>query len=128
MAHHGNVPEHDDELVDESWVVEFEYQIFASREEAERFATMLLTVVEPVVASVGRVEPGRIGLTSARAGQHDDRHSASKRQRGPGQSLYDVGFTVHGRHHRELLGDSIFHAVHAAGLEWEQMTETPITP
>lgn len=128
MTHHGNMPGHDDELVVESWVVEFEYQIFANREEAERFAAMLLTVVEPVVALVGRVELGRIRLTSARAGQHDERHSASKRQRGPGQSLYDVRFIVHGHRYRELLGDAIFHAVHAAGLDWEQMTETPVAP
>lgn len=77
----------------------------------------------PIVACVGRYRPGRIELTSARNGQHDEQHSASRRRRKPGQSLYDVEFAVRGRGDSNWLSHSIFHAVHAAHLDWEQMTE-----
>lgn len=117
------VPEDDYEPFDESMVIEFQYQIFATRDEAERFAAALYDVVAPIVACVGRYQPGCIGLTSARNGQHDEQHSASRRRRKPGQSLYDVEFAVRGRGDSNWLSHTIFHAVHAARLDWEQMTE-----
>lgn len=117
------IPEDDFEPFDESMVIEFQYQVFATREEADRFAAALYNAIAPIVASVGRYQPGRIELTSARNGQHDEQHSASRRRRKPGQSLYDVAFAVRGRGDRNLLGHSIFHAVAAARLNWEQMTE-----
>lgn len=117
------IPEDDYEPFDESMVIEFSYQIFATREEADRFADALYSAIAPIVASVGRYQPGRIELTSARNGQHDEQHSASRRRRKPGQSLYDVEFAVRGRGDSNWLSHSIFHAVAAARLNWEQMTE-----
>ena len=75
------VPEDDYEPFDESMVIEFQYQIFATRDEAERFAAALHDVIAPIVGSVGRCQTGRIELTSAANGQHDERHSASRRRR-----------------------------------------------
>ncbi|AFR51567.1 hypothetical protein [Gordonia sp. KTR9] len=117
------VPEDDYEPFDEWMVIEFSYQIFATRDEAERFAAALHDVIAPIVGSVGRCQTGRIELTSAANGQHDEQHSASRRRRQPGQSLYDVEFAVRGRGDSNWLSHSIFHAVHAARLDWEQMTE-----
>ncbi|TYQ09715.1 UNVERIFIED_ORG: hypothetical protein L601_003200000140 [Gordonia westfalica J30] len=50
------VPEDDYEPFDESMVIEFQYQIFATRDEAERFAATLHDVIAPIVGSVGRCQ------------------------------------------------------------------------
>ena len=76
------VPEDDYEPFDESMVIEFQYQIFATRDEAERFAAALHDVIAPIVGSVGRCQTGRIELTSATEPWTE---SVRRRVRGPRQ-------------------------------------------
>lgn len=117
------VPDDEVEPFDESMLIEFCYQVFATPDEVKDFAAGLCAAVTPVIDTVGRYQLGRVSLTSVENGQHDERHSASRRQRNPGQMLFDVTFAVRGRGDRNWLGHAIFHAVDAATLDWEQMTE-----
>lgn len=112
------------EPFDESVVIEFSFQFYATVAEAEKYAADLLSATSPILDQVGRHQT-RIVLASERAGQSDKRHSCSGRERQPGQKLFDISIGARGRGDRSVLGDQIFHAVTAAKLPFEQMTETP---
>ncbi|MEY1677672.1 hypothetical protein AB4Z55_26215 [Gordonia sp. ABKF26] len=103
------VPDDEVEPFDESMLIEFCYQVFATPDEVKDFAAGLCAAVTPVIDTVGRYQLGRVSLTSVENGQHDERHSASRRQRNPGQMLFDVTFAVRGRGDRNWLGHAIFH-------------------
>ena len=112
------------EPFDESVVIEFSFQFYATDAEADKYAADLRSAVSPILDQVGRYQT-RLALASERAGQSDKRHSSSRRERQPGQKLFDISVGVRGRGDRYVLGEQIFHAVTAAKLPFEQMTETP---
>lgn len=111
---------------DESTVVEFSFQVYATHIEAEQYAADLRSAVAPLLDEVGRHQT-RIAITSVRSGQFDAVHSSSGRRRKPGQHLFDISIAVRGRGDRSTLGDNVFHAVTGAKLDFEQMSETPFT-
>lgn len=112
------------EPFDESTVVEFSFQFYATHIEAERHAADLRSAVAPLLDEVGRHHT-RIAMTSVRSGQFDAVHSSSSRRRKPGQHLFDISIAVRGRGDRSTLGDNVFDAVTGAKLDFEQMSETP---
>ncbi|KZF05814.1 hypothetical protein A2J04_23645 [Rhodococcus sp. EPR-279] len=111
------------ELFDESIIVEFGFQFYATDSESRSFAAAVESAAVPVLDEVGRYET-RTNLTSERAGQFDEIHSSSGRRRRPGQRLFDINIAVRGRGDRSTLGERVFHAVSAAKLPFEQMYET----
>lgn len=109
------------EPFDESTIVEFRFQIFATPIEAEQYAVRMRGLVEPVLAEVGHYQFRPPLLTSVSEGQNDERHSSSGRQRKDGQHLYDIDFAVRGHGDRHVLGDTVFDRVSDADIGFEQM-------
>lgn len=113
------------EPFDESIVVEFVFQCYATPTEADEIEAHLAALVDPVLGAVGRYQT-RTQLTSERSGQFDEVHSSSGRTRKPGQDLVDVSVATRGTGDKSLLGDQVFHAV-SGHLDFEQMTERSYT-
>ncbi|OZF31856.1 hypothetical protein CH294_18720 [Rhodococcus sp. 14-2483-1-1] len=111
------------EPFDESIIVEFGFQFYATDSESRSIAAAVASAAVPVLEEVGRYET-RTASTSERAGQFDEIHSSSGRRRRPGQHLFDINIAVRGRGDRSTLGEAVFHAVTAARLPFEQMYET----
>ncbi|MGB2721931.1 MAG: hypothetical protein WBC54_19480 [Rhodococcus sp. (in: high G+C Gram-positive bacteria)] len=112
------------EPFDESTIIEFGFQFYATADEAEDLALRLESATAPILDEVGRYCT-RVDLASERAGQSDERHSSSFKLRGPGQDLYEICIATRGTGDRSVLGERIFEAVTGRGLPFEQMSETP---
>ncbi|MCZ4278384.1 hypothetical protein [Rhodococcoides yunnanense] len=123
-AHVAEFPPDPPEPFDESVVIVFSFQFYATNAEADQYAADLRSAIAPLLDAVGRHET-RIELASERAGQSDERHSSSKRVRRPGQRLFDISIGARGDGDRSTLGEEVFHAVTAAKIDFEQMCETP---
>lgn len=108
---------------DESVIVVFGFDIYATPSEAEEYAAELQTAVAPLLGKVGRYQTRTKVATAERAAQFRAFHSRSGPQRTPGQNLVDVSIGVRGRGDWNVLGEDIYHAVTAAKLRFVQMTD-----
>lgn len=112
------------EPFDESTIIEFGFQFYATADEAEDLALRLESATAPILDEIGRYCM-RVDLASERAGQSDERHSSSFRRRGPGQDLYEISIATRGTGDRSVLGERIFEAVTGCRLPFGHMSETP---
>lgn len=112
------------EPFDESTIIEFGFQFYATADEADDLALRVESATAPILDEIGRYCT-RVDLASERAGQSDERHSSSSRRRAPGQDLYEISIATRGVGDRNVLGERIFEAVTGFRLPFEQMSETP---
>lgn len=108
---------------DESVIVVFAFDIYATPAEAEQYAAELQTVVAPLLGKVGRYQTRTEIASAERAAQFEAFHSRSGPQRTLGQNLVDVSIGLRGRGDWNVLGEDIYHAVTAAKLRFVQMTD-----
>jgi hypothetical protein len=112
---------------DESVVLVFGFDIYATPAEAEQYAIDLHTATAPLLDEIGRYQIRSEIASSDRATKFEKFHSRSGPQRMPGQNLVDVSIGVRGRGDQNLLGEDIYHAVAEAKLRFVQMTDRVAT-
>ncbi|SNT40197.1 Barstar (barnase inhibitor) [Rhodococcoides kyotonense] len=108
---------------DESVVVVFSFDIYATPAEAEQYAVDLQTATAQVLDEIGRYQIRSEIASSDHATKFEEFHSRSGPQCMPGQNLVDVSIGVRGRGDQNVLGEDIYHAVTAARLRFVQMTD-----